>query len=145
MTGWYGLARRCTLEHVSEYAHVPPPPDWPTGLPAPSSRDLPAAVVRWLWDAVPADQWRHGALGDWPWMLVMMATTTIRRQLDDLRASWTDIPTYAGILDPDTIKDVRDAHEAEARRLTALLAQLDQVGMELLHGPTKGGRLKPGK
>jgi hypothetical protein len=130
---------------VSEFICVPAPGDWPADLPSPRSPDLPEAVIRWLWDAVPADRWRHEALAEEPWVLVMMATATVRRQIDDLRESWRDVRSYAKILGSVTTGRILAAHKAEAARLAELQTHLDQVGLELLHGPTKGGLRRGGK
>jgi len=115
----------------------PTPADWPASLPAPSSPDLPAAAIRWLWDEVPADRWRHEILADQPWLLALMATATLRREINSLRASWRDMGTFGRRMDPDTLGRILAGHKAEAARLTALKAQVELVEMELLHSSAR--------
>lgn len=129
---------------MSEYARYPTPVDWPAGLPSPHSPDLPQAAVRWLYDAVPADRWRHDILADDPWLLALMATATLRREIDSLRASWTSMKTISRGMDRKLLGRILDGHKQEAARLTALKAQVEMVEMELLHWSARGAtrRLK---
>jgi hypothetical protein len=122
----------------------PTPADWPTALPPPTSPDLPAAVIRWLYEVVPADRWRHEILADDPWTLALMATATLRREIDSLRASWGEMKVFGRGMDPDTLGRTLDGHKTEAARLVALKAQVELVEMELLHASarTKTRRLK---
>lgn len=123
---------------MSERVRNPPPDNWPTGLPAPTSPELPYAAMKWLWDVLPEDRWRQPVLRAEPWLLAMMATATIDHQIRGLRESYKrTIEHYRGVLDPDTMAALIAAHVAEADRLLALRRQAEAVDQALFQGGAK--------
>lgn len=125
---------------MRERTSRPTPDDWPSTLPAPVSRDLPEAALGWLHQALPADQWLHPVLRDRPWILAVLGTWRIDREIETLRAHRRYVAdAWSDVLGPQVTAQLLAAHEAEAERLTVLGRQLRAVETVLFQ---RGDRLR---
>ena len=131
---WYGLLRRCRIEHVS----TEPPVTWPPGVPRPGEPGWPQLALQWIEDQLPHHQWRHRLLGNRPWVLTVAAIMAVRSDIESLRRQYRNTATYlAGQLPPNTTREVLTATTDEAQRLNVLLGQLialeEPLGYEVLN------------
>jgi hypothetical protein len=113
---------------MHERVSWPAPDDWPSALPSPVSRDLPGAALTWLYEAVPGDRWLHPVLRDRPWILAVLGTWRIDREVETLRASRRYVAdAWSDVLGPQVGARLLAAHEDEAERLRVLGRQLRAV------------------
>ena len=113
---------------MHERVSWPAPADWPSVLPSPVSRDLPGAALTWLYEAVPGDRWLHPVLRDRPWILAVLGTRRIDREVETLRASRRYVAdAWSDVLGPQVGAGLLAAQEAEAERLRVLGRQLRAV------------------
>ncbi len=115
--GWYGLLRRCTLEHVSERSSWQQAP-WPQGVPRPGHPAWPDGAIRWLGDTFPSSRWRLKALSDHPWMLTVTLAAQLRADIEALREQYRlTARTWGRLLPRDTAQALLTATVKEGARL----------------------------
>jgi hypothetical protein len=105
-----------------------PPHTWPQQLPPPHDPTLPWAVIAWIREILPAEEWRVDTLSRHPWELATMGMTAVDRMVESLRESHREtVRLYTGILGDDDIRRLLAAHAAEAQRLMVLREQMSEV------------------
>lgn len=121
--GWYGMPRRCIIEHMRE-SWVPAPVTWPKAVLPPGRPGWESTLTAWLAEQFPADTWRHETLAASPWAAVITAAIAGQHTLAGLRDAFRRAGQMRGIIGAPTAKQLQDAITAEAVRLKGVMEVL---------------------
>lgn len=97
---------------------------WPSGVPTPGSLAWPDAAVRWLYDHVPANRWRHRHLEQNPWLLCVTATVVVRAELEALRAQYRLTASWTTLMPARTHRALLAATAAQGKQAAVLLEEV---------------------
>lgn len=100
-----------------------PPENWPPGVPTPDTPGWTRHALEYIASTQPQHTWRHDVLSLRPWLLAADSCLTLRRDLEDLRASYRHARAhYATFLGPAGLADYLTLHTQRAARLEQILA-----------------------
>ena len=99
-----------------------PPANWPPNVPTPDKPGWTRHALKWIASTQPRHTWRNDVLALYPWLLVADSCITLRRDLEDLRASYRHARGhYATFLGPAGLADYLTLHTQRASRLEQIL------------------------
>lgn len=99
------------------------PVNWPPNVPTPDKPGWTRQALEYIASTQPQHAWRHPILAMHPWLLAADSCIALRRDLDDLRASYRYARDhYSALLGPETLADYLALHIQRAARLEQILA-----------------------